>query len=358
MPKRLLVTLAAALIAICFAGLASAQAPSAAPTGVTVLSSGEGFVISWDSSDADSHWVAWMSNDDYETARANGDWTTALQYDPVPSGNTHVVSSDRLVPGKDYWIVVGSVSGASAVSWGAWQQAATLPGAPEPEPTDDDALTRAYVMAAIAYYEANGREATIAGYNDPGSVAGERVLYLIDTETLVIVASPIRQVRGFKLTEGTLLVDELKKATEQGHFFENLWINVATGQQEPTRFLMVLHDGLVFASAHLIVKENVADTTQEYVNRAIKHYDDHGLDAMVAHYNTRASFDGQLYLFMMDENDVYLVHPFIPRLIGTDIKDLPNQDLEGNPLGVEIAKATAGRHLGGIPVAQSRNVQG
>ena len=103
---------------------------------------------------------------------------------------------------------------------------------------------------------------------------------------------------------------------------------------------MVLHDGLVFMSGHLIVRENVADTTKEYINRATKYYDDHGLDAMAAHYNSRASMDGQLYLFMMDENDVYLVHPFIPRLIDTDIKDLPNQDLDGNPLGVEIAKAT------------------
>ena len=203
-----------------------------------------------------------------------------------------------------------------------------------------DEMTRDYVKRAIKYYAANGRDATIAHYNAPDSIEGERVLYLIDTETLVIVASPIRQVRGVQLTEGMDLVDELRKATEQGHFFERLWINVATGQQEPTRFLMVLHDGLVFASAHLIVKENITDTTKEYINRATKYYDDHGVDATVAHYNTRESFDGQLYLFMMDENDIYLVHPFIPRLIGTDIKDLPNKDLSGNPLGVEIAKAT------------------
>ena len=336
-----IIALAAAIIALGVVGFASAQAPPAAPTGVTVLASGEGFVINWDANDtASSHWVAWMSQDDYEAASASpaGDWTDALNYDPVPSGDTHVIPSELLVTGAEYWIIVGNVSGASAVAWGSWQQATALYGT-SGLTDDDDALTQDYVKRAIAYYEANGLEATIDHYNAPGSVEGERVLYLIDTETLTIVASPIRQVRGFKLTEGTLLVDELKQATEQGHFFENLWINVHTGQQEPTRFLMVLHDGLVFASAHLIVKENVADTTQEYVNRAIKHYDDHGLDAMVAHYNTRASFDGQLYLFMMDENDVYLVHPFIPRLIGTDIKDLPNQDLEGNPLGVEIAKA-------------------
>ena len=204
----------------------------------------------------------------------------------------------------------------------------------------NDEMTRDYVERAIKYYDANGRDATINRYNAPGSVEGERVLYLIDTETLVIVSSPIRAVRGTQLNESMRLVGEIKKATEQGHFHDRLWINFATGQQEPTRFFLVLNDGLVFMSGHLIVRENVADTTKEYINRATKYYDDHGLDAMVAHYNTRESFDGQLYLFMMDENDIYLVHPFIPRLIGTDIKDLPNKDLDGNSLGVEIAKAT------------------
>ena len=210
------------------------------------------------------------------------------------------------------------------------------------EPTDDE-LTQAYVEAAIAYYDANGLDATIAHYNDPASVAGERALYLIDAETTVFLASPLPAIRGLALTDigpGVLLLDEVNRATEQGHFFDKLWLNVATGQQEPARFFIARQDGLVFMSLHLIVKENVADATQEYVNRATQYYDDYGLDATVAHYNARASFDGQFYLFMMDENDVYLVHPFIPRLIGTDIKDLPNQDLDGNPLGVEIAKAT------------------
>ena len=339
-----IITLAAAIIALGVVGLASAQAPPAAPTNVTVLASGEGFVISWDSSDAASHWVAWMSNDDYAAARDAGDWTKALKYDHVPSGDTHVISSERLVGGKYYWIIVGSVSGASAVAWGEWHQATALQVAPEPEPTDDD-LTQAYVETAIAYYDANGLDATIAHYNAPGSIEGERALYLIDAETTVFLASPIPAIRGLALTDigpGVLLLDEVNRATEQGHFFDKLWLNVATGQQEPARFFIARQDGLVFMSAHYVVKENVADATQEYVNRAIRYYDDYGLDAMVAHYNTRASFDGQFYLFMMDENDVYLVHPFIPRLVGTDIKNVVGRDKDGNEgyeLGKEIAKA-------------------
>ena len=42
---------------------------------------------------------------------------------------------------------------------------ATPTATPEPEPVnEDDALTRAYVEKAIAYYDANGRDATIEYY--------------------------------------------------------------------------------------------------------------------------------------------------------------------------------------------------
>ena len=336
--------LAAAIIALGVVGFASAQTPPAAPTNVTVLASGEGFVIGWDASDtATSHWVAWMSDADYEKYRAD-DWTKALKYEPVPSGNTYTISSELLVTGADYWIIVGSVSGASAVAWGEWQQATALQVEPGPEPTDDE-LTRAYVMDAIAHYDANGLDATIARYNDPSSVEGERMLYLIDAETTVLLASPIPYMRGLRLTDfglGDPFLNEVNQATEQGQFSERLWANFNTGQQEPVRMFMARKDGLVFMSAHYIVKENVADTTKEYVNRAIRYYDEHGREAMVAHYNTRASFDGQFYLFMMDESDVYLVHPFIPRLVGTDLKNVVGRDKDGNEgyeLGKEIAKA-------------------
>ena len=78
--------------------------------------------------------------------------------------------------------------------------------------------------------------------------------------------------------------------------------------------------------------------TEEYVNRAIERYDEYGLEPMKAYYNSVASFEGEFYLFAMDENDIYLVHPIFPRLIGTDIKDVVGSD--GQELGKEIAQAT------------------
>ena len=121
-------------------------------------------------------------------------------------------------------------------------------------------------------------------------------------------------------------------------------MNPLSGKEEPGRAFGVLHDGLIFGSAHYILRDNLEAATKNYVNKAIKYYDDNGQDATVAHYNSRDSLDGQFYLFLMDENDIYLAHPIFPHLIGTDIKDLPNKDVAGNPLGKEIVKATAAGH--------------
>ena len=80
------------------------------------------------------------------------------------------------------------------------------------------------------------------------------------------------------------------------------------------------------------------DYTVDYVDRAIDLYDQRGLEAMRAYYNSEASFEGEWYLFAIDENDIYVVHPIFPRLIGTDIKEVV--DSTGYELGKDIAKAT------------------
>ena len=49
----------------------------------------------------------------------------------------------------------------------------------------------------------------------------------------------------------------------------------------------------MFASSHSALTEDVADSTKEYVNKAIAKYNDDGLDAVIAHYNSEDSLDGQ-----------------------------------------------------------------
>ena len=86
-----------------------------------------------------------------------------------------------------------------------------------------------------------------------------------------------------------------------------------------------------------VVGADPREYTVDYVDRAISLYDQRGLDAMKAKYNSPASYEGEWYLFVIDSNDIYVVHPLFPRLIGTDIKLVV--DSTGYELGKDIAKA-------------------
>ena len=212
---------------------------------------------------------------------------------------------------------------------------------PEPEPmNEDDALTRAYVEKAIAYYEANGLEATVAYYNSPESFEGERLLMMAEPVeaggTLVTVLTWPLQLA---VVGATAPITELPFITEEGLWSDGQSLtNPVTGQREPARVFSILHDGLVFTSAHFVLRENVEDATKSYVNKAIDLYDSEGLDAVISRYNSRDSMEGQFYLFLVGADDNYLAHPIFPHLIGTDLKNVEGSD--GQELGKEIAQAT------------------
>ena len=217
----------------------------------------------------------------------------------------------------------------------------TLLSVPTAAP-DDDALTRAYVQKAIDFYEANGLDATAAQYKSAAGVEDGRPLTIIDAEeSVLLVYSALPSLVGQYVGPGSRfsgLGQLIDIATEEGHWFTIRGINPVTKQEEPRRVLVVLHDGLVFAASHSALTEDVADSTQEYVNKAIAKYNEEGLEATIAHYNSQDSLDGQFYLFLIGEDDIYLAHPIFPHLIGTDIKDVVGSD--GQELGKEIAQAT------------------
>ena len=215
------------------------------------------------------------------------------------------------------------------------------PDVPEP---DDDALTRAYVEKAIDYYEENGLDATVAQYRADESVENDRTLILIDAdEGLLLVYYSIRTLEGQYVGPGSRFSSFhalISDASGDGHWSTTRGINRTTKQEEPRRVLAVLHDGLVFATSHSTLRQDVEASTKEYVNTAIAMYNRDGLDATIAHYNSQDSLDGQFYLFLIGADDNYLAHPIFPHLIGTDIKDVVGSD--GQELGKEIAQATEG----------------
>ena len=213
---------------------------------------------------------------------------------------------------------------------------------PEPAASTDDDLTRTYVMSAIEYYGENGLDATVEFYKSEAGIQNERTLILVDKdESKLLVYRNIPALEGQHVGPGSrysAFTELMEAATEEGYWDMTRGINPVTKQEEPRRVLIVLHDGLVFSASHSVLVEDVADSVKEYVDKAIARYEEDGLDSAIAHYNGQGSLDGQFYLFLIGDDDIYLAHPIFPHLIGTDIKDVVGSD--GQELGKEIAQAT------------------
>ena len=213
---------------------------------------------------------------------------------------------------------------------------------PEPAPLTDDDLTRAFVTAAIEYYRENGLDATVEFYRSEAGLGDGRALTIVNTaDHILLVHHALPALQGQYVGPDSSFpgfAELTAIATEEGFWATARGVNPDTKQEEPRRILAVLHDGLVFAASHSALVQDVAESVKEYVSRAVARYDADGLDAVITHYNSRDSLEGQFYLFLIGEDDLYLAHPIFPHLIGTDIKDVVGSD--GQELGREIAQAT------------------
>ena len=215
--------------------------------------------------------------------------------------------------------------------------------------------TRNYIAKAIEHYDQEGLESTIDYYNSRESVDGQFYLFFIGADDLYLahpifphlIGTDIKDVVG---SDGQELGKEIAEATEVGHWVEYLWPNPVTLREEHKAAWVVRHDGLIFASGYYTSDTEAGpppwqgadprEYTEAYVQRAIERYERDGLEAMKAYYNSVASIEGEFYLFATDADDIYHVHPLIPRLIGTDIKNVVGSD--GYELGKDLAKAEEG----------------
>ena len=228
---------------------------------------------------------------------------------------------------------------------------------PTEMPTMDDpeAFAVAFVQAAVDLYKTEGREAAIAYHNDPMNIEGQWYVFIFD-ENDIFVAHPTapeligKSIKVVPGLDGSLIGLEIAMATEEGRWTEYLWPNPATNKLEQKRTWSIRHDGYLFASGYyeswspdpatlmLSSKEDPEAFTHAIVLAAIARYEFEGLEATVTYYNDPASIDGQWYVAIMDENDLFVAHAPRPDFVGTDLKDV--MGLDGSPLGAEIAKAT------------------
>ena len=56
--------------------------------------------------------------------------------------------------------------------------------------------------------------------------------------------------------------------------------------------------------------------TKHFVQEALDRYEHDGLQATLDYYNSPESIDGQWYVFIVDENDLFLAHAAAPQLLG------------------------------------------
>ena len=84
-----------------------------------------------------------------------------------------------------------------------------------------------------------------------------------------------------------------------------------------------------------------AEYTRYFVDSAIARYENQGLDATLAHYNSPRSVDGQWYVFIIDENDLVIGHPD-PERLGLDLKGWVGTDANGYEFGPEMLSADEG----------------
>ena len=224
-------------------------------------------------------------------------------------------------------------------------------------PDELAAIAQDYVQEGIAYYNREGRDATVAYYNSLPSIDNQFYLFLIDENDLYIAHPIFPHLKGTDIKDvvgsnGYELGKEIAQATEQGHWVQYLWPNPVTRQEEPKATWVIRHDGLIFASGYYNPDDQTErpawyyqgheDYTVGYVNKAIARYQRDGRESMTTFYNSVSSFENEWYLFVIDENDLYIVHPILSELIGTDIKDVVGSN--GYELGKEIAQATEEGH--------------
>ena len=225
-----------------------------------------------------------------------------------------------------------------------------------PTADDPEAFAVALAQAAIDLYKMEGREAAIAYHNSPASIDGQWYVFITDENDL-FVAHPGapgflgRDMKDIPGLDGSLIGVDIAMATEAGHWTEYLWPNPDTNKLEQKRTWSIRYDGYLFASGYYapwspdpamlltVSKDNPKAFTHAAVLAAVARYELGGRDAVAAHYNDPASIDGQWYVFITDENDIFVAHAPRQDLLETDLKDIIGLDGE-RMLGVEIASAT------------------
>lgn len=231
----------------------------------------------------------------------------------------------------------------------------------KPSMNQPEEFTLALVQEAIDSYKTDGIEATVAHYGNPENIEGQWYVFITDENNIYLAhaLAPMfvgRNITGIEGIDRLTIGAEIAAATEEGHWTEYIWPNPETNKLEQKRTWSIRYDGYLFASgyyepwapdpAYLLTasKDNPVKYARSLVLSAIAYYESEGIAATAAYYNDPARVDGQWYVFITDENDLFVAHPVRQDFAEnrTDLKTIVGSD--GYELGIEIAKATGTGH--------------
>ncbi len=278
------------------------------------------------------------------SASGQGRWVTATLPNPV----------NGLEQTKHLWAV--KHDGLIFVS--GWYETPEIAELDVPEREDVDGYTKYVVNQAIARYEIEGRDATVDYYNTEASVDGEWYVFITDEDNIMISHATLPGNVGLSLIEdlgidstGYAFGPVMAAAGESGRWVSYVYLNPATGQEETKHSWVVRRHGLLFGSGWYEVTPDVAAPvpsksqpdifTKHFVDQAISFYIANGREATIEFYNSRASVDGEWYVFIADENDILVAHATVPSRRGGYLRDPSTRtDIAGFFYGPVLADAS------------------
>ena len=216
-----------------------------------------------------------------------------------------------------------------------------------PSKSDPATYTKFVVDQAIARYEAEGLDGTLAHYNSPASIDDQWYVFIVDEDDTVIGHYDADRrgldVKGWVGTDinGYEYGPEMLTATEAGRWVPYVYINPAAGTLgdegafELKNAWVVRRDGLLFGSGWYIDTE---EFVPQLISESAEHFRRGGLEAILAfyndpqgisagliptaqYYNRAGTLDGYFTGIIAAPSGEILTH-IDPQLIGTGIEDL------------------------------------
>ena len=120
-----------------------------------------------------------------------------------------------------------------------------------------EAYTREIVLEAIGRYEAIGIEATATYYNDKANIDGQWYVFITGENDSFVAHAPRPDFIGTDLKnvvgdDGTLIGENIAKATSIGLWVEYMWPNPENMTVERKRTWAIRHDGYLFGSGYYV----------------------------------------------------------------------------------------------------------